>query len=175
MIAGTGLRRAVMEDRVFLYESMARSDATAEMMGDPLYPDHPIPDYKEFCDDFDESAFNNSGWFRQYIIMEGDRDIGAICYTVRGNVAELDIWIASRSDWGKGHGTRALRLVAGRLADAGKTDILIMRPSARNLRAISAYEAAGFTIHDPDLITLPEWCLDGGEDYDDAVVMARRV
>lgn len=170
-----GLRRAHVEDREFLYRSMAQSDATPEMMGMPTYPDHPVPDFAAFVEDYDDTAFQDSDRFRQYVVMAGDRDIGAICYTINGSVAELDIWIASRNDWGMGHGTSAIGMVVDKLEATGRVYDLIMRPSARNRRAIAAYAKAGFDVYDPVVHSLPDWCLDGGADYDDAVVMTRRI
>ncbi|MCY4261442.1 MAG: GNAT family protein [Rhodobacteraceae bacterium] len=173
MTHSTALRVAVLADRLFLYQSMACSDATPEMMGLPQYPDHPIPDYETFCEDFTEEALAGSDAFRQFIVTADDRDIGAICYTVRERVAELDIWIASRKDWGRGHGRRALTQLIAWLEERIPVDAMIMRPSARNERAIAVYGKAGFEIFDTERHQLPTWCLDGGEDYFDPVVMVR--
>jgi len=175
MTRKTDLRPAVLADRPYLYRSMAQSDATPEMMGLPHYPDHPVPDYPTFCEDFDEEAFASQGGFRQFIITAADRDIGATCYTIRDRVAELDIWIAAQQDWGRGHGTRALHQLIALLEAMRSIDALIMRPSARNARAIAAYRKAGFEMYDGGKHRLPTWCLDGGEDYDDAVVLVRRI
>jgi len=175
MAGKTDLRPAVIEDRPYLYQSMACSDATPEMMGLPRFPDHPVPDYPTFCEDFDDAAFADEGSSRPFIITTAGRDIGAACYTIRGRFAELDIWIAARRDWGQGHGIRALEQLITLLDAAGLIDGAIMRPSARNARAIAVYRKAGFVLFDNQVHQLPAWCLDGGEDYTDAVVMVRLI
>ncbi|MCY4332620.1 MAG: GNAT family protein [Cyanobacteria bacterium MAG CAR1_bin_15] len=131
MARKTDLRPAVMEDRPYLYQSMACSDATPEMMGLPRFPDHPVPDYPTFYEDFDDAAFANESGSRPFIITAAGRDIGAACYTIRGRFAELDIWIAPRKDWGQGHGIRALEQLIALLDATGLIDGAIMRPSAR--------------------------------------------
>ncbi len=171
----TATRPAVLADRPFVYQSLAQSDATAEMMGLPRYPDHPVPDYQTFCEDFVEEAFTDKGDFRLFIITTAGRDIGTTCYTIRDSIAELDIWIAARKDWGQGHGTRTLQDLMARLEGMGSIRALIMRPSARNPRAIAAYRKVGFVMYDEERHDLPSWCLDGGEDYEDAVILVRLI
>lgn len=175
MARKTDLRPAVMEDRPYLYQSMACSDATPEMMGLPRFPDHPVPDYPTFYEDFDDAAFANESGSRPFIITAAGCDIGAACYTIRGRFAELDIWIAPRKDWGQGHGIRALEQLIALLDATGLIDGAIMRPSARNARSIAAYCKAGFALFEDQVHQLPARCLDGGEDYTDAVVMVRLI
>ncbi|MCY4055903.1 MAG: hypothetical protein OXF67_08625 [Cyanobacteria bacterium MAG CAR4_bin_6] len=133
MARKTDLRPAVMEDRPYLYQSMACSDATPEMMGLPRFPDHPVPDYPTFYEDFDDAAFANESGSRPFIITAAGCDIGAACYTIRGRFAELDILIAARKDWDQGHGIRALEQLIPLLDATGLIDGAIMRPSARTL------------------------------------------
>ena len=168
---GLSLRPATTGDRRQVYEWLARSDATAQMMGPPDFRDHPVPDYREFCADYDDEAFAADGNFRIFIMVAEGREIGAIHYWVRDRIAEVDLWIGNREDWGRGYGSSAIRLVAGMLERQDVAGMMIIRPSARNCRAIAAYRKAGFVPHDPARHELPGWCLTEGLDYADAVVL----
>ena len=167
------LRAVNLDDRPAVYEMLARSDATAEMMGPPDYCDHPVPDWDEFCEDYDEEAFSPDGDFRIFMMEVGGRDIGVIHHWLNGTVAEIDLWIADRRDWGKGHGSSAIGLIAAKLRKSTDAEIMIIRPSGRNNRAIAAYRKAGFQAHDPKRHHLPNWCLTEGFDYEDAVVLVQ--
>ncbi len=169
------LRPAEIADRERIYRWLARSEATPEMMGPPVFPDHPVPTYAEFCDDYVADAFSGSRDFQVLVIKSGEREIGSIQYFLVERVAELDIWIANRSDWGQGHGPQAIECVVKILQKAQSADIAILRPSARNSRAIKGYMNAGFRQYDPSWIKLPDWCLNENLDYEDAVVLARRL
>ncbi|MDE0112181.1 MAG: GNAT family protein [Albidovulum sp.] len=171
----TSLRPATIEDRRRIFEWLAKSDATAQMMGPPDYPDFPVPDFDEFLEDYNDDAFSDSGDFRIFVIRSDGVDIGAISYWINGQVAEIDLWIGDRKNWGLGHGPRAMESIAGKLAELGKIDALIIRPSARNTRAISAYRKAGFLPYDHGSGNLPSWCSEEGFDYEDAVVLTRRL
>ena len=139
MARKTDLRPAVIEDRPYLYQSMACSDVTPEMMGLPRFPDHPVPDYPTFCEDFDDAAFANEGSSRPFIITTAGRDIGAACHTIRGRFAELDISMP--------HGRIGARVMASALLS--------------NARAIAVYRKAGFALLDNQVHQLPAWCLAG--------------
>ncbi len=165
------LRQADLADRPAIYRWLAQSDATAEMMGPPRFPDCPVPTWEEFVDDYTDEAFEPSGPFRLFVMVAGDRDIGAISHFTRERASEIDLWIADRSDWGHGHGVAAIRLLAADLFAGETVDALVIRPSARNARAIAAYRRAGFVPHDPDRHNVPCWVLTDGFDYDDAVVL----
>lgn len=169
------LRPAALSDRKKIFRWLAKSDATPEMMGPPNFGDHPVPTFEEFCADYDETAYSSGGCLRLFVIVSGQQEIGAISYFTRDQVAELDIWIGSRSDWGRGHGSRAIEIVAGLLKERGDVSALIIRPSARNTRAVSAYRKSGFQPHDPDSQDLPGWCQDEGLDYADAVLLVRGI
>ncbi len=167
------LRPARLEDRPVVHEMLARSDATAQMMGPPDYCDHPVPSYGEFCEDYDEEAFAPEGEFRIFMMELDGRDIGVIHYWLNGAVAEIDLWIAGRNDWGQGYGSSAIRKVAAVLKEETPAKTMIIRPSARNRRAIAAYRKAGFEPFEPTRHCLPDWCLAEGFDYDDAVVLVQ--
>ncbi len=167
------LRPAQCEDRVKVYEMLAKSDATAEMMGPPDYCDHPVPGYDEFCGDYDEDAFAPEGDFRIYMMEVAGRQIGVIHYWLKGRIAEIDLWIADRSDWNQGYGSSAIGMIADVLRRETTAECMIIRPSGRNRRAVGAYKKAGFCDYDEGRHDLPAWCLTEGFDYEDAVVLVQ--
>ena len=169
------LRAAALSDRPKIFEWLAKSDATPEMLGPPTFPDAPVPDFDEFCADYDEEAFRGGGDFRLFVISAGAREIGALSYYIRDGIAELDLWIGSSSDWGHGYGSSALRMAAGMIERLESAAWMIIRPSARNPRAIAAYRKAGFAPHDLALHGVPDWCRTEGLDYADAVLLVQRV
>lgn len=169
------LRNAALSDRRLIYDWLARSDATPEMLGPPTFSDAPVPNYDEFCADYDDEAFRDCGPFRLFVIAVNDREIGAISYYIKENIAEIDLWIGSASEWGRGYGPAAIRIVADKLAQLGNVGQMIIRPSARNRRAVAAYRNAGFAPYDPKAHDVPGWCLSEGLDYSDAVLMVRPV
>ena len=57
---------------------------------------------------------------------------------------ELDIWMNSESNCSKGYGSEALQVLCEHVTKTRGISELLIRPSARNLRAIRAYEKAGF-------------------------------
>ena len=169
------LRNAALADRRMIYDWLARSDATPEMLGPPTFSDAPVPDFAEFCADYDDDAFQDSGPFRLFVIAVDDREIGAISYYLREDIAEIDLWIGSASDWGRGYGPAAIRIAAEKLEQLGNVRQMIIRPSARNRRAVAGYRNAGFAPYDPGMHDVPGWCLSEGLDYSDAVLMVRPV
>lgn len=174
------LRPAEISDRERVFEWATRSDVTAEMMGPPRFADHPIPTWEEFAADYTERFFSTEGdgFGRVYIIGDGERarEIGCISYDgLEGwrGWAELDLWIADRCDWGKGHGSAAIRELGDMLLAHAGISGLMMRPSARNVGTIRAYERAGFIAAKQGEFGLGgEWFRDG-LDYADSVVMCR--
>ena len=165
------LRPAKFSEQYKIYQWLACSDATPEMLGPPCFPDAPIPNYKEFCDDYNDEAFSQGGNFRLYVIVADNNDIGALSYYLKDQVAEFDLWIASRLNWHKGWGSQALKEGIKIVSQMMHAEIAIIRPSGRNYRAIAAYQKAGFKLFDPSLHSLPLWCLTDGKDYEDAVVL----
>lgn len=128
-------------------------------MGPPHYDDLPIPTWEEFCLDFEDYYFNGSKpkFGRVFIIKYGGEEIGAICYAsfhLHSNRTELDIWMGSDRNCGKGLGTEAIMLLSNDLKNNG-IDKFIIRPSKRNTRAVRAFEKAGFVkVNDRDKQTV---------------------
>ena len=167
------LRPAALADRRDIYRWLAQSDATAEMMGPPRFADHPVPSYEEFCADYDDSAYLPSGPFRLYVMEINGQAIGAISSFTREWVSEIDLWIGGRAHWGKGYGSTAIEMLASGLFASGEAETLLIRPSARNARAVAAYRKAGFVPYDPLLHRTPGWITSEGLDYEDAVILVR--
>lgn len=142
------LRRAVLEDRPIIYNWMSNSNITKTMLGEPDYPDAPIPSFDEFVEDFSDSFFTeveSSG--KCFIIMNDNEEIGTLCYdlmNLRKNWVVLDIWLKDEMFCGKGYGSEALKLLCIYLFDSKGINNFYISPSLRNTRAIKSYEKAGF-------------------------------
>ncbi|MGE3164557.1 MAG: GNAT family N-acetyltransferase [Planctomycetota bacterium] len=172
------LRPADLSDRERVFEWCTASDATAAMIGPPEFPDHPVPTREEFFDDYHESFFDErgDGNGRVFVLEVAGRGVGCISYDGLRDwhgFAELDIWIASAVDQGRGWGSEAIRRLSGMLLDVDTVAGLVIRPSRRNVRAIAAYRRAGFVELDLGRHSLPESWLSEGLDYSDAVVLVR--
>lgn len=165
------LRPAILADRPAIYAWMARSDATAEMMGPPRFPDLPVETFAQFRADWDDACYRDGGPERLHVIEADGRDVGAIGDSIAGDIAELDIWIGSRCDWGKGIGSAALRQRASMLFARGDVTMLVIRPSARNERAVAAYLKAGFAHYDRARHDVQQLLLTCEPDYEDAVIL----
>ena len=145
------LRPATANDRRMVYDWLVHSDCTVSFMGEPTYPDMPLPTWEEFCSDYKLYFFNGSlpGKGRSFIIMCDGVPAGHInyndidCETKR---TELDIWMSSELYCGHGYGTYALQSLCGYLKNYHNVYEFVIRPSARNKRAIRAYTKAGFIV-----------------------------
>lgn len=143
------IRHARPDERWKAYEWLCRSDTTPLHLGPPAYPEHPVPTWEEFREDFAEWYFDEAGRARgSVMIIEDDgEEIGFLCYAcfhLRPGRAELDIWLAARRHCGRGRGVAALELLVAYLGAAWGVSRFIIRPSEKNTRAIRAYEKAGF-------------------------------
>jgi diamine N-acetyltransferase len=172
------LRPATEKDRRMIYEWMAHSDITPRIMGPPAYPDHPIPTWEEFCNDYKVYFFDDSSpeLGRCFVIMVSGEAIGQINYNKIDKCnrrTALDIWMRSEADCGKGFGTDALKTLCEYLSRKFGITEFFTTPSARNLRAIRAYEKAGF--QKVDLPTEEAEAKYGPKDYVDSVYMVKRM
>lgn len=149
------LRPATMSDRRAIYEWMASSDLTASMAGPPEFDEAPVQTWAEFCDDYVPCFFDGSqpGVGRSFIIEHDGQDVGHVSCSrtdeelppsVQRPFAELDIWMRDASSCGQGIGSAALDMLARQLHEQFGVRELVLRPSARNTRAIRSYEKAGF-------------------------------
>lgn len=169
-----GLRRARLSDRRAVYSWLAQSDVTASMMGSPTYPESPPPTWEEFCVDYGPNFFDGStaDVEASYVIEVSGEPVGHLNYEVRDSPlrhAEFDIWLRSEADTGHGYGPDALAALTAHLHVTLGIHTFLIRPSARNPRAIRAYQKAEFTIVPMSSEQQAETY--GAGDYPDTVVM----
>ena len=143
------LKPAQESDRRTIYEWLSQSDLTSSMMGPPVYPDHPVPSWDEFCEDYTPSFFNSSGdgKGRNFIIIAGRLEVGTVGYDLldkKKNRVVLDIWMRAEKYCGHGYGSDALKTLSIYINKTYGINNIIISPSARNKRAIAAYIKAGF-------------------------------
>jgi RimJ/RimL family protein N-acetyltransferase len=170
------LRAAEESDRRQVYAWLACSDLTPSMMGPPWFPDHPIPTWETFCADYRPHYFDGSdpGRGRCFMVVVKDSGLGVVCYNTIDRTngrTHIDIWLRSENDCGKGYGSNALRILGDHLHTHFGIAQLAVSPSARNRRAIAAYEKAGFSQVAPEeyrLYVQPEVM-----EYTDNVVLVK--
>jgi len=154
MIQGTKitLTPALPSDRQTVYEWCFHSETTKCHAGPPDYPEAPIASAEEF---FRENGGYEDYFFtgerprdgRGFLIMHGGKAVGFVSYAsfhLKPGVTECDIWMNSEAHCGKGFGTDALVALTEYLNREQGVHTLIMRPCARNARAVRAYNKAGF-------------------------------
>jgi RimJ/RimL family protein N-acetyltransferase len=146
------LKGAGLEDRKNAYEWLYFSDFSPFLNELTGYSPDNIPTFQEFKYDYEDFFFNDSSpeKGRAYIIIlkenDEEEEIGFISYTGFGlmeGIAELDIWLKSLDYTGKGYGTSALTILSSELLKE-IFDTLIIRPCAKNIRAIKSYKKIGF-------------------------------
>lgn len=170
------LRLAGEVDRHRIYEWLAASDVTCSMMGPPDYEDHPVPTWEEFNRDYKHYYFDGSRPEKGqcFIIVAGGEDVGVISYSQvdpESNEVELDIWLRSEADCGKGYGSQAIEQLCDHLRYQEGVVQFIIRPSARNKRAVAAYRKAGLETVKMSMKEQEQRY--GPADYKDSVVMIR--
>ncbi len=172
------LRRARLIDRPRIHEWMTQSDLTSNMMGAPLFPDHPIPSLEEFSADYVNAYFDGTRPYdgRVFVIVAGGDEIGAVSHgpiDLLNDVTELDIWLAERRLTSRGLGSEALVLLADWLQAQYGVNRFLVRPSRRNVRALRAMRRAGFRETDlPAPEVIEKLHLPKG-DYADEVLLFR--
>jgi diamine N-acetyltransferase len=198
---GLLLRPARPADRRRVYEWMAASDVSPSMFGPPLYPELAVPTWQEFQADYLPHFFDGSlpERGRSFLIVVDGEDVGHLSQSglvraggpgtsggpqaqagpaersggsaTRETFCELDVWMRSLACCERGVGSAALELLGQHVESTLRPHELLIRPSARNPRAIRAYEKAGFRRVDlPPASMLARY---GPGDADDAVVMLR--
>jgi RimJ/RimL family protein N-acetyltransferase len=172
------LRPSSLEDRRAIYEWACQSDLTKAMMGPPLYPDNPASSWEEFCEDHTPHFFDGSAPYlgRCFIILHDNESVGQIYYNDidehdHKKRTEIDMWMQAEKYCGKSYGSDALLTLCNYLAQKFDVEEFMMQPSARNPRAIAAYEKIGFVRLPLSLKEAKEvW---GPNDYDDSVYMVK--
>lgn len=174
------LRPATLADRELIYQWAAHSDITRSMTGPPLFPDHAVPSFTEFCADHTPHFFDGSApeLGRCYIILHAGEPVGQVYYNdifeYEGKKrVELDIWMRAEQYCGRGFGSDALLTLCEYVSRRFGVQEFMVQPSARNPRAIRAYEKIGF-----ERLALPleeaarQW---GPNDYFDSVYMVKTI
>lgn len=143
------LRYSTIDEKRKVYEWLCLSDATSSFMGEPDFPDHPIPTWEEYFEDFEEFYFIEEEKERGsvMIIEKAGEEIGCVCHSsfhLKPECSELDIWMKSEAFCGNGFGIIALKMLIELLQKELKKTKFIIRPAERNIRAVKAYEKAGF-------------------------------
>lgn len=163
-----------------VYDWLADSDLTATMLGEPIFPDEPVPSWEEFCEDhtphFFDGGITEQG--RCFIMQVNDEDVGQIYFNdieTKDGIkrVELDMWMCAEKYCGKGYGSDALNTLCEFLAKRFGVEQFMVQPSARNRRARRAYEKAGFVRADVPLEeAVRDW---GPNDYFDSVYMVKTI
>ena len=164
---------AEQDDRRRAYDWCFQSETTKAHSGPPDYPDVPILTFEEFCDDHPDYYFNGTEPYngRGFFIIHNEEPVGFITYSgfhMKPKKFELDIWMKSEADCGKGFGTDAIVALGDYLGKTFGIRELVMRPSFKNKRAVKSNKNAGFKESDapPDYYMLEEYIsLYGPGDY----------
>jgi RimJ/RimL family protein N-acetyltransferase len=143
------LKEAVLQNRKKIYDWLYFSDFSSFL--NELQSSSQIPSPPEFKEDYEDFFFESSNPEKGqgYIIIineDEEEEIGFISYTsfhLMNGIAELDIWLKSLNYTGKGYGTSALKNLSEKLFNEG-FHTLIIRPCAKNIRAVNSYKKAGF-------------------------------
>ncbi len=143
------LKPTSINDKKRIFEWLAHSSLTSEMLGEPKFPDNPAPTWEEFDADYLDYFFDNSQpqKGRCFIIVSNDMEVGQINYNPinkRTKATELDIWLSDKKHTGKGIGTAAIKLLCSYLFEHMGCKKIVIQPSARNENAIKAYKKVGF-------------------------------
>jgi len=87
-----------------------------------------------------ERASQPIGYLQFYPVLDSEE------YALESvdGVLGLDLFLGDPELWGRGIGTRAIRLVMGALFERPRVRRLLIDPHVENLRAIRAYEKCGF-------------------------------
>jgi diamine N-acetyltransferase len=174
------LRPAIPGDEPQILEWLLHSDVTPSMLGPPLFPERPVPPPEDSSQRLDPHYLDGTApeLGRCFLILVDGEPVGQVTYNdimERDGLkqVELDIWMRSEACCGKGYGTDALVALCGYLHEQFGVEQFIVQPSARNPRAIRAYEKVGFK----RLVVPMDWApkLWGPNDYWDSVYMVRTI
>ena len=169
----TRLRPARIDDRRKIFEWLTQSDVTPSMMGPPIYPDHPIPSWNAFKQDYQESFFEDSSGAagKNYIILAGAIEVGTIGFDdldLHNGLVYLDVWMKAEEFCGHGYGPDALDALVTHLHRTHGVREFRVDPSSRNKRAIKAYQKSGF-------VAVKHTYLTEKYEYSDTFIMIRRL
>ena len=148
------------------------------MLGPPDFPEASIPSWEEFRADYTVDYFDGTQAHigRSLIIEVNGLAVGHISYSsehLPDGCMELDIWMESLAQCGKGFGSEAIEALIAYLHDSFGVKRFIMRPSQRNVRAIKAYIKAGFA--NSPLSDKEQEVVYGAGEYVDTITLERNV
>ncbi len=143
------LRPATIEDKRKIFNWLANSNLTSEMLGPPNFPDNLIPTWDEFDNDYLDYYFDGSQPMQGqcFVLEHNGQEIGQINYNeidAKTKSTEIDIWLADRQFTGKGLGTEAIKTLCNYLNKSFDCKTIYIFPSSRNYNAIKSYKKAGF-------------------------------
>ena len=174
------LRPATPEDEPQILDWLLRSDVTPSLIGPPLFPERPVPPPEDSSQRLDPHYLDGTApeLGRCFLILADGKPVGQVAYNdimERDGLkqVELDIWMRSESCCGKGYGTDALDALCRYLHDRFGVEQFMVQPSARNPRAIRAYEKVGFKQLEVPMDSARK--LWGPNDYLDSVYMVRTI
>ncbi|HZG25577.1 MAG TPA: GNAT family N-acetyltransferase [Chitinophagaceae bacterium] len=166
------LRPATISDRRQIFEWLAESDITSNMLGPPHFPDNLVPGWEEFLSDYTDDYFGhgNPAVGRSFIIEFHGSQAGHISYNLldeETRTVEFDIWMAGSYWCNKGLGTDAINALCGFLELSAGYKMFVLAPSLRNKGAVKAYQKCGFEpVEKPPPNFIP--------DYSDTIVLVRK-
>jgi len=69
-------------DKIKIYQWLSHSNLTPEMLGEPNFPDNPVPGWEEFDDDYASHYFDGTKPLegRCFIILKNKEEVGQINY-----------------------------------------------------------------------------------------------
>ena len=143
------LRPATPDDKRMIYDALARSDLTDILLGHPGQNHTRLLRWDEFCGDYLPNYFDDTNPHagRCFVIEVDGEAVGQVNYNPIDTIkrrTELDIWMLSAAQCGRGFGPEALRTLCYYLSACFGVEEFVIAPSASNRRAIRAYEKAGF-------------------------------
>ena len=168
------VRPATLADRWMVWEWSELSDVAPLLMSSEQ--DGPSS-FDDWCAGWEEYYFTDESpeRGRGFIILFDETPVGFVAYNdinPQHRRTELDIWMSGEARCNKGHGPDALRALCGYLYSQIGIRKIYIQPSARNPRAVHAYEKAGFE-RCPASVEEIEAVL-GGADHHDSVLMIHR-
>ncbi len=169
------LRMAVLEDRKNLYTWMYESDASKSMWGAPLFPEKPIKLWEDFKNSWALFYYQNplASCGHVFVIEYEGEDVGGIAFHKPDvkNRSEIDIWLRSEKDCGKGIGKDAIDTLCKHIYQQFGILFFWAMPSARNPRSVGTFQKVGFK---PLPLTPETAKLEfGGQDYIDSIYLLR--
>jgi RimJ/RimL family protein N-acetyltransferase len=147
------LTRPTLADRARVHGWLTTPGIVEKMMGPPIFPEIPVPDYATFCDDYVAHFWTHEApeLGRLFLIEAAAGAIGCITHndvvvTAGGaRACELDLWLAGPRFIGRGYGRAAILAICELIARELRVSEAFLQPSARNPIALAAYVGAGFS------------------------------